>query len=142
MPFPSPPVTEDALIKHRLEALERLGEGWIEAQRRMDALALSQASIERSVGAIEASLEKSAMTMIRLHERLDDAMTEKAREEGREEGRAQARSLVEAEAREAGRREGREESRRSMWKVVGATAPIAIAFTVMVFIVLNFALNG
>lgn len=98
MPATPPPpgaVTEDALTKHRLEQLETMATGWREAERRVDALGLSIAAVEKTTTETQVEMrERDAHTrnsLARLHARLDELTTADAREAGRDEGKAAGR---------------------------------------------------
>lgn len=118
---PHVPVTDDALIQHRLRELEELAAGWHSAERRVDTLGLSIAAVEKSVTSIADSLEKNAAAMSRLHERLDSALTQQAAAQAREQGRAEAQTKT--------------------WKVIAWTASTTIMLLMLVVAALNFALN-
>ena len=114
-------MTQDALTQHRLKELEELAAGWRTAERRVDALGLSIAAVEKSVTAIETSLERNALSMARLHERLDMALT----------------AIAEAQARE----EGRNQAQAKTWKVIAWTVMAMIAFMGATVALLNLLLN-
>lgn len=88
-------VTEDALTRHRLEELEKMAVGWREAERRVDALGLSIAAVEKTTTEIQVEMrerdEHTRGSLARLHARLDVITTAEAREAGRDEGKTAGR---------------------------------------------------
>jgi septal ring factor EnvC (AmiA/AmiB activator) len=134
-------VTEDALTKHRLEQLEEFATGWHAAERRVDTLALSLASVEKSVATIAESLEKNAAGMTRLHERLDTALTAQAKSEAREQGRAEVRAEMEAAAIEVGRQRGLAEASQNKWRVIAVAVPATVASCGVIVALLALLLN-
>lgn len=125
MPPPShpEPVTEDALTRHRLEELEKMAIGWREAERRVDALGLAIAAVEKTTTQIASESrsrdERTHASLARLHTRLDEITTAESFEKGREAGELSARSRT--------------------WKIVAATLTIAIAFGALMVGVLTLA---
>lgn len=121
---PSHPVTNDELIKHRLKELEDFATGGRQMERDVDTLKVTVASMQGTLTEIQTELrkndERTSQTLARLHQRLDAAMTEKAKEDGRAEGRAEAGAKT--------------------WRIWTYAVTTSIAFSALVFVVLNFAL--
>lgn len=119
-----PPMTADDLIEHRLKTLEDIAVGARETERRVDALALTVAAIERTVTETQAEMrsrdEHARASLARLHARLDE--------------------IVHAEARQAGRDEGRAEARTTTWKVVAWTVGACLGVGGLVVGVLTLVL--
>lgn len=140
-----PPVTEDALIQHRLKELEEFATGARQVERDVDTMKIALNRLEQSITEIQTEMrsnsEQTAKSLARLHERLDQTLREQAREEGREQGRAEVRAQAVEEGRAAGKAEGKDEARRTTWKVVGFTVMAMIPFCALVILTLNFALN-
>lgn len=135
-PIPdSRPVTESELTEHRLKALEDLGVGSRETERRVDGLSISMTSIEKTVIETQTEMrERDARThasLTRLHQRLD---------EGLSAFQAQLNAITTADAREQGREEGAKAASTRTWKVVAATLTIAIAFGALVVGILTLIL--
>jgi hypothetical protein len=126
---PSPPVTGDELIRHRLVQLEE----WRvqsaatvrSVERDVDALKIESATIKGLL--IELRTEgrendKHARdSLARLHERLD--------------------SITTAESYEDGRKDGATSERARTWKVVGVTLTLAVAGGGLIVAVLTLILN-
>ena len=95
-----PPMTGDQLTQHRLKALEDQAVGSRETERRVDTIALSLASVEKTVTETQTELraqnERTQASLARLHSRLDEVVRADAREEGRVEGRSEARRSTRA----------------------------------------------
>lgn len=91
-------MTDDALIKHRLEKLEEIGVGARETERRVDGLSISLGAIEKTVIETQTEMrqrdERTHASLARLHQRLDDITTAESFEKGREAGAKASQTRV------------------------------------------------
>jgi hypothetical protein len=118
-------VTEDALIKHRLEELEKFATGARQTERDVDGIKVTLGTLEGELVKIGAVIEKNdehtRASLARLHERLDDITHEERFEQGREQGRQDAGTRT--------------------WKIIAWTVMAVIAFGGVTVATLNLILN-
>jgi hypothetical protein len=126
---PSPPVTGDELIRHRLVQLEE----WRvqsaatvrSVERDVDALKIESATVKGLLIELRTESRENDKhardSLARLHERLD--------------------SITTAESYEDGRKDGASSERARTWKVVGVTLTLAVAGGGLIVAVLTLILN-